>query len=75
MKVPRFYRWGGGVSYKWSFGWLAGLDNDLVCILPIVITRERECYALSPVCSSRPLAFIAMTLKAILLKIVWNLKS
>ena len=74
--IPSFYKWGGGgVPFKWSLGWLTGIDGDLVCVIPNVHTRIIEHRALSPVCSNAMLAIIAMIFKAILLKIDYNLKN
>lgn len=71
-----FYKWGGGgVPFKWSFGWLTGIDNDLICVCPNVRTRVMEHHALSPVCSNAVLAFVAMIFKAILLKIDYNVRD
>ena len=69
MKLPRFYDWGGGgVPYSWSFGWLTGKDNDLVCVLPRVKTEPLGELSLSPVCSNRLLAFIAFVCKLTLIR-------
>ncbi len=72
-KLPHFFRWGDvGVSSKWSFGWEAGKDNDLVCVKPNVNTILAGEITLSPVCSNRFLAFI---LKTILVRIDNNLRG
>ncbi len=63
------------MPFKWSFGWLTGLDNDLVCISPFVRTRTREECFLSPVCSNRLVALVAMLLKVLLVKLDWNLRG
>lgn len=75
-KLPRFYRWGGGgVPFRWSFGWFTGVDNDLVCVSPTVKTRSKENHLLSPVYPNRFLAFVAIVMKALLVKIDWNLRG
>jgi len=72
----KFYRWGGGgVKHRWSFGWLTGIDNDLVCVSPNVRTRAMEYIALSPVCFNRLLALIAFLLKVLLFRLDWNLRG
>jgi len=76
VQAPRFYKWGGGgVPFKWSFGWLTGIDKDLICVHPNIHERTMEQYALSPVCSNIVLAFIAMIFKAMLLRVDYNLKG
>ena len=76
FSFPRFYHWGrGGVRYRWSFGWLTGIDKDLVCVCPDVYTRTSEQYALSPVCSHPVLALVTMLFKAIVLKFDHNLRD
>ena len=75
VKLPRFYRWGGGgVPYFWSFGWWTGKDDDLLCVKLKVMTDIEGEIALSPTCSNRPLALLAFGLKAILIRIDGNLK-
>jgi len=74
--LPKFYRWrGGSLPFCWSFGWETGKDNDLVCIKPHVRTGIEGKIALSPVCSSRFLAFCGFMMKAILVTIDHNLKG
>ena len=74
MKMPRFYRWGGGgVKYSWSFGWLTGQDDDLICVRPSIEDRIEAKMALSPVCTTRILAILAFVLKMILLRIDDNM--
>lgn len=74
MKLPKFYRWGGGpIPYYWSFGWLTGKHNDLVCVKPHIQTEEEE-IALSPVCSNRLVALLAWAAKVILLRTDRNLR-
>ena len=37
MNRPKFYDWNGHPTEKdvvWTFGWLTGRDNDLICIKP-----------------------------------------
>lgn len=74
MKLPRFYDWGGGgVPYRWSFGWLTGEDDDLVCVLPTIKTEALGELSLSPVCSNRLLALFGFVCKLILLKVDKNI--
>ncbi len=74
MRLPRFYDWGGGgVPYSWSFGWLTGEDDDLVCVLPIVKTKTLGELSLSPVSSNRLLALLGFACKLILLKVDKNI--
>ena len=76
LSLPRFSRWGGGgVPYTWTFGWLTGRDNDLVCVKSKIDTPIAGEVALSPVCSNRLLAFIAFAMKAILVRIDQNLRD
>ena len=75
-KLLHFYRWGGGgVPFKWSFGWLTGKDNDLVCVKPQITTSLAGEISLSPVCSNRPLAFCAFIAKSFLLRVDHNLRN
>ena len=75
MKSPKFYDWGGGgLPYTWSFGWLTGKDNDLVCVLPEVKTHEDGEVSLSPVCSNRLSALIAFVCKFMLLRLDHNIR-
>jgi len=75
-KLPKFYRWGGGgLPFTWSFGWVTGLDNDLMCVVPNAQTRLQEHIALSPICSNRLLALCAFVIKAILVRVDHNLKG
>ncbi|MFC1984993.1 CoA transferase [Chloroflexota bacterium] len=75
-KLPHFYRWGGGgVPYRWSFGWLTGKDNDLICVKPGINSRMLEQVSLSPVCRTRLLAFSAFAMKALLMRLDENLRD
>ena len=75
MKLPRFYRWGGGeVKHTWSFGWLIGRDNDLVCVMPEIETEQNGELTLSPVCSTRILALLAFISKFFLVRIDYNVR-
>ena len=69
-------KWGGGpCPYSYSFGWLTGRDNDLVCVKANLRTPlEGEAY-LSPVCSIKLLALLAFVLKNILVRIDYKLRS
>lgn len=75
---PRFYRWGGGpCPYEWSFGWLTGRDNDLICIrsrIGIELKEPALSVLLSPICSGRFLALFAFVVKVLLVRIDLNLK-
>jgi hypothetical protein len=74
LTFPKFYRWGGGgIKYTWSFGWLAGIDGDLVCIKEDVQTEAVEELVLSPVCTSRIIALCGFLCKVFLLKFDHNL--
>ena len=75
MKIPRFYRWGGGgkINDAWSFGYLTGQDNDLVCVEPNIYDKIQTEIALSPVCSTRLLAISAFWVKKYLLRVDQNL--
>jgi len=74
MNQPRFYRWGGGgVRHTWSFGYLTGKDNDLVCITPNILDKMEAEMVLSPVCVTRPLAISAFVLKKALLRLDGNM--
>ena len=76
MRLPRFYDWGGcEISRTWSFGWLTGKDNDLVCVRPDIHTPIAGEVALSPICSNLLLAFFAFVIKAILVRIDCNLRD
>jgi len=64
MNTPVFFTWGGGgIKYRYSFGWWTGLDNDLICVIPIVETKEQGEVFLSPSCSSKLMAVIAFFIK------------
>ena len=76
--MPRFHPWDNRSSLgwiHWAFGWETGIDNDLICVFPFVKTRVLEHYALSPVCSSRLLAFIAFIIKRLLFILDPDLQS
>ncbi len=76
MKIimPHFYRWdGGSLPDKWSFGYLTGSDNDLICTKPDVSDKIEAEMVLSPVCASRFLAISAFVLKRILLRLDDNM--
>jgi len=72
---PRLYRWQNQKSSVWAFGWLAGEDNDLVCVKPNIKRRIAAELALSPVCSTRLLALLAAILKTMLLGVDQNYRS
>ncbi len=67
-KFPFFYCWANPqpVGKSWAFGWLTGIDSDLICVFPNVTPRVQEHYTLSPACSNRLLAFIAFVVKRLL---------
>lgn len=70
ITMPRFYCWdGGALPDKWSFGYLTGIDNDLVCIYHRMFDKIGAEMALSPVCANRFLAISAFVLKRILLRL------
>lgn len=71
--LPRFYCWPGPPYDEWSFGWLTGRDNDLVCVLREVSDPLEGDLTLSPVCSNRILAVLAFVAKRFLLAVDRNL--
>jgi hypothetical protein len=72
--MPRFFRWGGGtVSYSWSFGWLT--DEDIVAPVRKLPKGVYYGMVMSPVCKSRPGAFVAFLLKMLLVRIDYNLRA
>lgn len=73
MRLPKFYRWG---KDAWSFGWLTGINEDLVSIKPNILKRLNEpglSTILSPVCPNRFLALLGFLLKFILIRIDHNM--
>jgi hypothetical protein len=67
-KVPRFYKWGE----EWSFGWLTGINKDLVSIKPNISKELKEpglSAILSPVCSNWFFALLGFLLLLCLLRI------
>jgi hypothetical protein len=76
MKIrwPRLYCWDGGriIPDAWSFGYLTGPDNDLICVKPNLLVNIKAEIYLSPVCSTGLLAISAFLIKRILLKIDQN---
>lgn len=69
IKLPKFYEWGGGcVPVSWSFGWLTGKDDDLICVLPSITTKENGELSLSPVCRNRLLAVLTFVCKLLILR-------
>lgn len=76
--LPKFYRWEAGRNSDWSFGWLTGKDNDLICIKPHILTDQAEptlSIILSPICSNRFLALCAFIMKVSLVRIDPNLSG
>lgn len=74
-EMPRFFKWrGGSISDSWSFGYLTGKDQDLICIKSDTRDEVEAEILLSPVCSNRPLAILAFVLKRNLLKLDENMK-
>ena len=65
-QYPGWFQWGGGgVPYRWSFGWWSGRDGDLICVKPRVKESD-PCSAnwvLSPVCRTRAAALLGFVLK------------
>jgi len=72
-RLPRFYCWPGPPCDRWSFGWLTGRDNDLVCVRQEVSDPLQGDLALSPVCSNRILAVLAFAAKRFLVAVDGNL--
>lgn len=58
---------------KWSYGYLTGCDNDLICIVPDILDKIEAEIVLSPVCNNRLYAISAFFLKRILLRIDGNM--
>lgn len=77
MRLPKFYRWGGGgVKHTWSFGWLTGRDDDLICVKSKISTTLPIAEAfLSPVASTKLLAIWAFILKSLVVRIDYNVKD
>ena len=72
--IPHFYCWDGGVlPNKWSFGYLTGSDNDLICLKSSISDKIEAGMTLSPVCANRFLAISAFVLKRILLRLDDNM--
>lgn len=73
-KLPQFHCWDNPqpVGKHWAFGWLTGIDNDLICIFPNIQTRVMENWALSPVHSRRIVAFLAFIAKRFLFLVDCN---
>lgn len=76
-KIPRFHCWDNPkpARKRWAFGWLTGIDSDLICIFPNVKTRVIEHYALSPIHSNRIIALIAFIAKRFLFLVDHNLEG
>ena len=70
--VPLLFKFDGGcIPDRYSFGYLAGKDNDLICVKPNSTMGE---YLLSPVCRRRAVAIFAFVLKRILISLDENAK-
>jgi hypothetical protein len=75
QSFPTLFRWVGGiVPDAWSFGWLTGEDNDLICVKPDLISYQEVNICLSPVCRNMLLAFVGFVLKRALLSIDENMQ-
>lgn len=73
---PEFMRWGGGgVSWKWSFGWWTGPDGDLLCVLPDLRDSLQSELALSSVCTNRAVAVLCFLMKRLLCKWDENMRA
>jgi len=56
---PEFWRCGGGpLHYKYGFGYWAGEQKDLLCIKPNIKTNKEAEKYLSPICKTKPMAFL-----------------
>ncbi|MBA7698064.1 hypothetical protein ES703_106738 [subsurface metagenome] len=75
--MPKFHCWDNPkpVGKHWAFGWLTGIDNDLMCIYPSVTTRVMEHWTLSPVSHSPIMALLAFLTKRFLFLIDHNLQG
>ena len=76
-KLPRFHCWDNPPpeGKHWAFGWLTGIDNDLICIFPQVKTRVIESWTLSPTSYSKFLSFLGFIAKRLLFCIDYNLQG
>jgi len=74
---PRFYCWANPkpVGKAWAFGWLTGLDGDLVCIFPRIKSRVMEHWALSPVHSNLLVALTAFAAKRFVFHFDHNMRG
>ena len=74
---PRFHCWDNPppVGKHYTFGWLTGIDNDLICVFPNVKTRVLGHWTLSPVHPNRLVSFIAFTEKRFLFLVDHNLEG
>lgn len=77
MKVPKFHCWDNPkpVGKRWAFGWITGIDSDLICIFPNIKTRITEHWALSPVHQSRIISFLSFVAKRSLFRFDHNLRG
>ena len=77
IKIPSFHCWDNPkpVGKHWAFGWLTGIDNDLICVFPRIKTRVMEHWALSPVHSFRLLSLLAFVAKRFLFAVDRNWKG
>ena len=75
--MPKFRCWDNPkpVGRHWAFGWLTGIDRDLICIFPNIQTRVMEHWTLSPVSSNRFLSLLAFIAKRFLFLIDHNLRG
>ncbi len=76
ITIPLFYCWDGGhiIRDAWSFGYMTGQDNDLICVKPNLSDKMKAEIALSPVCSTRLLAISAFWIKRLLIQVDQNLR-
>ncbi|MFC2071403.1 hypothetical protein ACFLUU_01610 [Chloroflexota bacterium] len=74
---PFFHCWDNPkpVGKSWAFGWLTGIDKDLICIYPNIQTRVMEHWALSPVHPNLIIAFVAFWAKRFLFSVDSNLRE
>ena len=75
--MPKFYCWDNPkpVGKRWAFGWLTGIDDDLICLYPNVDTRVMEHWTLSPVHPRRIVALLAFIAKRFLFLVDENMRG
>jgi len=74
---PYFHCWNNPkpVGKSWAFGWITGMNKDLICIYPDIQTRIMEHWTLSPTNHNCVIAFLAFLAKRFLFTFDDNLKG